>query len=53
MFAKPCLRLALLDDLDDAARADGAAALADGEAQGLLHRDRVDELGGDLYVVRK
>src|ERR1043165_3402320 len=34
----------LLDDLDDATRADGAAALADREPETLLHRDRGDEL---------
>src|SRR5512139_1687198 len=39
---------ALLDDLGHAARADGAAALADREAQALLHRDRRAELDGDL-----
>src|SRR5688572_10626568 len=32
------------DDLGDDAGADGAAALADGEAQLLLHRDRRDQL---------
>src|SRR3954453_9512286 len=33
----------LLDDLRDGAGADGAAALADGEAQALVHGDRGDE----------
>src|SRR5512145_2927138 len=41
----------LLDDLGHAAGADGAAALADREAQALLHRDRRDQLDGDLDVV--
>ena len=34
---------ASLDDLDDLARADGAATLADGEAEALFHRDGLDE----------
>src|SRR3954470_9241062 len=38
----PCL-LFLLDDLRHDAGADGLAALADGEAQSLLHRDRRDQ----------
>src|SRR5690606_24510979 len=33
-----------LDDLGDLARADRTAALADREAEALLHRDRLDEL---------
>src|SRR5471030_3222439 len=33
----------LLDDARDDARADGATALADGEAKLLLHRDRDDQ----------
>ena len=37
-------RRALLEDLDDAAGADGAATLADGEPQTLVHRDRLAEL---------
>src|SRR4051794_25586501 len=41
----------LLDDLGDAARADGPAALADGEAQALLHGDRLDQLDLHLGVV--
>src|SRR6478735_7095395 len=40
-----------LDDLDDAARADGAATLADGEAEALFHRDGLDQRHGDLRVV--
>src|SRR5690349_21561849 len=42
---------ASLDDLDDLARADGAATLADGEAEALLHRDGLDEVHVDLGVV--
>ena len=34
----------LLDDLGDHARTDGAAALADGEAQTLIHGDRLNQL---------
>src|SRR5512133_4335154 len=41
----------LLQDLRDTARADGAAAFADSEAQALLHRDGADELASDLDVV--
>src|SRR5258705_7637052 len=41
----------LLDDLGDAAGADGAATLADGEPQALFHRDGGDELDGHLGVV--
>src|SRR3954454_13311972 len=40
-----------LVDLGDPAGADGAAALADGEAQALLHGDGLDELDGHLGVV--
>src|SRR5215212_11578537 len=40
--------LSLLDDLGDDAGADGAAALADREAQSLVHGDRLDQL--DLHV---
>src|SRR6266581_8571081 len=43
--------LVLLDDLDDPAGADGAAALADREAQALLHGDRLDQLDLHLGVV--
>src|SRR4051794_7433173 len=42
---------ALLDHLRDHARADRAAALADGEAQALVHGDRLDELDLHLDVV--
>src|SRR6478672_8957468 len=38
----------LLDDFGDDARAHGAAALADGEAEALIHGDRLDQL--DLHV---
>src|SRR5438477_12517577 len=37
-----------LDDLRDDARADRAATLANGEAQTLVHGDRLDQL--DLHV---
>ena len=37
-----------LDDLGDAAGADGAATLTDGEAEALLHGDGLDELDGHL-----
>src|SRR4051794_22061967 len=43
--------LVLLDDLGDDARADRAATLADGEAQALVHGDRLDELDLHLDVV--
>src|SRR5512133_294327 len=42
---------ALLHDLRDATGPDGAAALADREAQALLHRDRRDQLDRHLDVV--
>src|SRR3954470_17889596 len=41
----------LLDDLGDDARAHRAATLADGEAQALVHGDRLDELDRHLDVV--
>src|SRR6185503_11642445 len=41
----------LLDDLCHDAGADGAAALADGEAQAFFHGDRGDQLDGDADVV--
>src|SRR4030095_13628358 len=41
----------LFDDLGDDAGADGAAALADREAQLLVHRDRRDQLHHHLDVV--
>src|SRR6478735_11202101 len=40
-----------LHDLRDAAGTDRAATLADGEAQALVHRDRLAELDGDRHVV--
>src|SRR5206468_6502445 len=40
-----------LDDLGDATGADGAAALADSEAQALLHRDGLDHFHPHLGVV--
>src|SRR4051812_11268588 len=49
-----CFRLSrwrLLDDLGHDARPDGPAALADGEAQALVHSDRLDELDRHLDVV--
>ena len=42
-----------LDDLGDDAGADGAAALADREAQLLVHRDRRDQLHRHLHVVAR
>ena len=39
-----CRRSRLFNDLGDDAGADGAAALADGEAQALVHGDGGDEL---------
>src|SRR5918998_717260 len=41
----------LLDNLGDHSRSDGAAALADGEAQALVHGDRLDQLDRHLHVV--
>src|SRR5918998_5444655 len=38
----------LTDDLGDDARTHGAATLADGEPEALIHRDRLDQL--DLHV---
>src|SRR5512144_3299234 len=43
----------LLRDLRDPARADGAPALADREAQTLLHRDGLDQLDLPLGVVAR
>src|SRR5262245_36096704 len=42
-----------LDDLGDPAGADGAATLADREAEALLHRDRLDQLDLHLRVVAR
>src|SRR3954447_9493671 len=44
-------RAELVDDLGDHARADGAAALADGEAQTGVHGDGLDQLDVHLDVV--
>src|SRR3954447_6530758 len=41
----------LLQDLRDAAGADGAATLTDGETQTLVHRDRMDQLHRHERVV--
>src|SRR5438874_2686841 len=43
----------LLDDLGDHARTDGATALADGEAQTLIHGDRLDQLDVHVRVVAR
>src|SRR3954452_18677626 len=43
----------LVQDLGDATRAHGPAALADGEAQAVLHGDRLDQLDGHLGVVAR
>src|SRR3954463_15212643 len=43
----------LLDDLGHHPRADGAAALANGEAQALVHGDRLDQLDVHLHVVAR
>src|SRR3569832_1038238 len=43
----------LLDDLGHHAGADGAAAFANGEAQALVHRDRVDQAHYHLDVVAR
>src|SRR5690606_6753249 len=44
-------QLRSLEDLGDAAGAHGAATLTDGEAEALLHRDRLDEVHRHLGVV--
>src|SRR4051794_4791640 len=43
----------LLDDLGDAAGADGAATLTDGEPKALLHGDRLDQHDRHLGVVAR
>src|SRR3954447_26974428 len=43
----------LLDDFGDDARADGAAALTDGEAQAGVHGDGLDQLDLHLHVVAR
>src|ERR1051326_2922509 len=52
MSAVSCL-MVLLDDLGDAAGADGAAALADREPETVFHRDRRDQLDGHRDVVAR
>src|SRR5437764_3446142 len=47
----PAVRVLLLQDLRDSTGTDGAAALADGEAQTLFHSDRLDQLDAHLGVV--
>src|SRR6266496_4867904 len=51
--ALPAPVLRLLDDLGDHARADRAAALADREAQALVHGDGLDQLDLHLDVVTR
>src|SRR4051812_22359406 len=46
-------RESLLDDLGDDSRADGAATLADGEPQALVHGDRLNQLDRHLDVVSR
>src|SRR4051812_31058149 len=53
LSSRPPPRALLLENLDDPTRADGAAALADGEAQTLLHRDGLDQLDVHLGVVAR
>src|SRR6201996_7018179 len=48
-----CCRESLLDYLGDDSRADGAATLADGEPQTLIHGDRLDQLDRHLDVVAR
>ena len=43
----------IIDDFTDAAGADGAAALADGEAHGLFHGDRGDQLDFQIRRCRR
>src|SRR5690606_11372761 len=50
-LSEPGPRDASLDDLRDPTGADGPATLADGEAEALLHGDRLDELDRHLGVV--
>src|SRR3954454_4423520 len=47
----PRLEASLLDDLRDDAGADRTATLADGEAQALVHGDRLDQLDVHGHVV--
>src|SRR4051794_30022662 len=50
---RPDALLLLLDDVRDDAGADGAATLADGEAQAGVHGDRLDQLDFHLDVVAR
>src|SRR3546814_4325602 len=43
----------LLDDLGDAAGADGTATLTDGETQALVHRDRLTQLDRHRDIVTR
>src|SRR3954452_18226642 len=43
----------LLDDLGDAAGADGAPTLTDGEPQTLIHRDRLAQLHRHRHIVTR
>src|SRR2546423_3561798 len=52
-FAPSLSSRSLLQDLRDAAGADGASTLADGEAQAVFHRDRGAELDRHLDVVAR
>src|SRR5699024_2157744 len=45
------LRRSLLDDLGDAAGANGAGAFADSETQALVHCDRLDQGDGHVDVI--
>src|SRR5215213_7296570 len=49
----PLSEVPLLDYFGDHPRADGPAALADSEAQPLVHGDRLDQLYGHLDVVAR
>src|SRR3954454_6966890 len=51
--AAPVPQRGLLDDFGDDARADGAAALTDGEAQAGVHGDGLDQLDLHLHVVAR
>src|SRR5690606_35158633 len=51
--ARPAGPFSLFDNFGDDAGADGSAALADGEAQALVHGDRLDQLHFHLHVVAR
>src|SRR5262245_44114701 len=53
VLCRPSSVVQLLDDLGDDAGADRAAALADGEAKLLLHRNRHDQLNRHRHVVAR